>query len=31
MREKVEDIGDRVRDRFTPRTRTRATGTEGGI
>ena len=31
MREKVEDIGDRVRDRFTPSTRTRATGTEGGI
>ena len=31
MREKVEDIGDRVRDRFTPSTRTRGTGTEGGI
>jgi gas vesicle protein len=31
MREKVEDIGERVRNRFTPRTRTRSTGTEGGI
>jgi hypothetical protein len=31
MREKVEDIGERVLDRFTPSTRTRATGTEGGI
>jgi len=31
MREKVEDIGNRVRDRFSPSTRSRATGTEGGI
>ena len=31
MREKVEDIGGRVRDRFTPSSRRRATGTEGGI
>ena len=31
MRDKVEDFGDRVRTKFTPVTRTRATGTEGGI
>lgn len=31
MREKVEDIGGRVRQRFTTRTGVRATGTEGGI
>ena len=31
VRDKVEDIGDRVRGRFTPSTRERATGTEGGI
>jgi gas vesicle protein len=31
VRDKVEDIGDRVRGRFTPATRQRATGTEGGI
>jgi gas vesicle protein len=31
MREKVEDIGDRVRERFTTKTGVRATGTEGGI
>jgi gas vesicle protein len=31
MRDKVEDIGDRVRSQFTPATRARATGTEGGI
>ena len=31
MREKVEDIGDRVRGRFSSRTGSRATGTEGGI
>lgn len=33
VRDKVEDISDRVRDRFTPSTttRTRATGTEAGI
>jgi hypothetical protein len=31
MREKVEDIGDRVRERFSSSTRARATGTEGGI
>jgi gas vesicle protein len=31
MREKVEDIGDRVRGRFSSGTGTRSTGTEGGI
>jgi YtxH-like protein len=31
MREKVEDIGDRVRGRFSSGTGSRATGTEGGI
>ena len=31
VRDKVEDIGDRVRNQFTPATRARATGTEGGI
>ena len=31
VRYKVEDIGDRVKGRFTPATRTGATGTEGGI
>lgn len=31
MREKVEDIGGRVRDRFSSGTRARSTGTEGGI
>jgi gas vesicle protein len=31
MREKVEDIGDRVRERFSSKTRVRTTGTEGGI
>jgi hypothetical protein len=31
MRDKVEDIGDRVRGKFTSTTRPRATGTEGGI
>ncbi|HEY6765225.1 MAG TPA: YtxH domain-containing protein [Candidatus Sulfotelmatobacter sp.] len=31
VRDKVEDIGDRVRDKFTPVTRQRSTGTEGGI
>ena len=31
MREKVEDIGDRVRGRFSSGTGARATGTEGGI
>jgi gas vesicle protein len=31
MRDKVADIGDRVRDRFTPNVVTRSTGTEGGI
>lgn len=30
MRDKVEDIGGRVREKFTP-VRPRATGTEGGI
>ena len=31
MREKVEDIGDRVRGRFSSSTGSRGTGTEGGI
>jgi hypothetical protein len=31
MREKVEDIGDRVRGRFSSGKGARATGTEGGI
>jgi gas vesicle protein len=31
VREKVQDIGDRVRDRFTTETPRRTTGTEGGI
>ena len=31
MRNKVEGIGSRVRDRFSPGTAPRATGTEGGI
>ena len=31
VREKVEDIGDRVRGRFSQGTGTRSTGTEGGI
>jgi len=31
MRDKVADIGDRVRDRFSPNVVTRSTGTEGGI
>lgn len=31
MREKVEDIGDRVRGRFSSGTGARSTGTEGGI
>jgi gas vesicle protein len=31
VRDKVEDIGDRVRDRFSSSTRARSTGTEGGI
>jgi gas vesicle protein len=31
VRDKVADIGDRVRDRFTPSAVARSTGTEGGI
>lgn len=31
VREKVENIGGRVRERFTTKTGVRATGTEGGI
>src|SRR4029077_9079711 len=31
MRERVEDIGDRVRGRFSSAIGTRASGTEGGI
>ena len=31
VRDKVADIGDRVRDRFTPTAVARSTGTEGGI
>lgn len=31
MRERVEDIGDRVRGRFSSAVGTRASGTEGGI
>jgi gas vesicle protein len=31
VRDKVEDISDRVRDRFAPSTKRRATGTEGGV
>jgi hypothetical protein len=31
MRDKVADIGDRVRDRFSPSEVSRSTGTEGGI
>jgi len=31
VRDKVQDIGDRVRDRFSSETGRRTTGTEGGI
>ena len=31
VRDRVADIGDRVRDRFTPSAVARSTGTEGGI